>query len=176
MHRAKAMSGAQGCAVAGDTSRFITAPDEQQRCCVLDRTADGQQVRCPNPTRYWVGKNGVDDYTYCCKKHLAQVRGEDDAVRCVGEPYDGFDVASEKQVKELEGRFVSGVLVVWQAEVASTEKGFSVGDRDGDILLNPQTMPADAHSARTIRSLPCPPDPSRPRLSPVGVRTRQRRA
>jgi len=56
---------------------LITAPDEQQRCCVLD--ADGN--RCPKRSRYWVGTNGVDDYTHTCAEHLDSVRRPEDTVR-----------------------------------------------------------------------------------------------
>lgn len=55
---------------------LVTAPDEQQLCCVLDDTG----ARCLNPSRYWVGTQGIDDYTYVCADHLDAVRREEDTV------------------------------------------------------------------------------------------------
>lgn len=55
---------------------LVTAPDEQSRCCVLD--ADGH--RCHKRSRYWVGQNGIDDYTHCCAEHLESVRRDGDVV------------------------------------------------------------------------------------------------
>jgi hypothetical protein len=56
---------------------LINAPDEEHRCCVLDDHGN----RCPNKTVFWVGTNGVDDYTYCCTDHLDAVKRAGDTVR-----------------------------------------------------------------------------------------------
>lgn len=55
---------------------LITVPDERQRCCVLDD--DGN--RCPQKSRFWVGANGVDDYTHVCGDHVDAVKRDGDAV------------------------------------------------------------------------------------------------
>lgn len=55
---------------------LITAYDERQRCCVLD----DQGRRCPQRSRFWVGSNGVDDYTHVCGDHVLDVKQEGDAV------------------------------------------------------------------------------------------------
>jgi hypothetical protein len=49
---------------------IVTAPDEQERCCVL---VDGQ--RCERPTAYHVASmDGVlDDYAYVCTDDLQLV-------------------------------------------------------------------------------------------------------
>ena len=62
---------------AGDAWSLVTAPDEQERCCVIIRNE-----RCDHATAYRVsGKDGaLDDYTYVCKCHLELVRGLDDTV------------------------------------------------------------------------------------------------
>jgi hypothetical protein len=39
--------------------------EHDPKCCVV---VDG--VRCWNDSKFWVGRNGVDDYTYCCHEHL----------------------------------------------------------------------------------------------------------
>ena len=62
--------------------QLVTAPDEQRRCCVLD----GAGNRCPSETRYWIGANGVDDYTHVCADHLEDMRRPGDEVREVGKP------------------------------------------------------------------------------------------
>ncbi len=58
---------------------LLTAPDEQRRCCVLDEAGE----RCPRATRYWVGTNGLDDYTHVCAEHLEDVLRAEDTVRDV---------------------------------------------------------------------------------------------
>jgi hypothetical protein len=55
---------------------LITAPDEQGRCCLLD----GNGERCRQPSRFWVGSSGVDDYTHVCGDHVAAVARLDDIV------------------------------------------------------------------------------------------------
>ncbi len=56
---------------------LVTAPDEQSRCCVLD----DQGNRCPNRSKFWVGKNWIDDYTHACQDHLESVKTEGDVVQ-----------------------------------------------------------------------------------------------
>ena len=50
----------------------VTAPDEQQRCCVV---IDGN--RCSQASRFRVASSdgALDDYTYVCADHLALVAG-----------------------------------------------------------------------------------------------------
>lgn len=55
---------------------LVTAPDERSRCCVLDAAGN----RCSKRSRYWVGTQGIDDYTHCCAEHLASVRRDGDTV------------------------------------------------------------------------------------------------
>lgn len=54
------------------TWHLITAPDEQERCCVV---RDG--VRCEQVTAYRVASSdgALDDYTYVCADHLSLVIG-----------------------------------------------------------------------------------------------------
>jgi hypothetical protein len=59
---------------------LITAPDEQERCCVLEEEGKAE-TRCPQKARFWVGKQGFpDDYTYVCGGHVDDVRREGDTV------------------------------------------------------------------------------------------------
>jgi hypothetical protein len=58
---------------------LITSSDERERCCVLGENGS-QESRCPQPSRFWVGKNGVDDYTHVCGDHVEDVRQEGDTV------------------------------------------------------------------------------------------------
>lgn len=55
---------------------LVTAPDERTRCCVLDDK--GQ--RCPQKSRFWVGANGIDDYTHVCGDHVESVKRDGDVV------------------------------------------------------------------------------------------------
>jgi hypothetical protein len=56
--------------------QLITAPDEQERCCVLDKGGN----RCPQKSRFWVGSNGIDDYTHVCGDHVQDVKRPGDAI------------------------------------------------------------------------------------------------
>jgi hypothetical protein len=58
------------------TPNLVTAHDEGERCCVLDEAGS----RCPQPSRFWVGANGVDDYTHVCGDHVADVVRPGDAI------------------------------------------------------------------------------------------------
>ncbi len=64
---------------------LVTAHDEQQRCCVLDERGE----RCPRRTRFWVGANGIDDYTHVCAEHLDDVKREGDVIMGMTETVDG---------------------------------------------------------------------------------------
>jgi hypothetical protein len=57
--------------------RVVTASDEKERCCVLD---DKGENRCTQKARFWVGKNGLDDYTHVCGDHVEDVKAEGDRV------------------------------------------------------------------------------------------------
>jgi hypothetical protein len=52
------------------TWHLVTAPDEQQRCCVV---IDGH--RCEQATVFKVASDDgmLDDYTYVCEDHLSLV-------------------------------------------------------------------------------------------------------
>jgi hypothetical protein len=56
---------------------LVTAPDEQERCCLVVR-----DERCEHATRYRVSgrDRALEDYTYVCKCHLDLVRGVDHVV------------------------------------------------------------------------------------------------
>ena len=54
---------------------LVTAPDERERCCII---VEGE--RCKQASRFWVGKNGVDDYTHVCGDHVDEVKRDGDAV------------------------------------------------------------------------------------------------
>jgi hypothetical protein len=54
---------------------LITSRDERRRCCLI---FGGR--RCANPSEFWVGTNGIDDYTHVCGPHLGWVRREGDVV------------------------------------------------------------------------------------------------
>jgi hypothetical protein len=55
---------------------LVTGPDEQQRCCVVRNGS-----RCEQPSRFWVGTQPVDDYTYVCGDHVQDVKRAGDTVR-----------------------------------------------------------------------------------------------
>lgn len=55
---------------------LVTAPDEGDRCCVLD----DHGIRCPQKSRFWVGSNPLDDYTYVCGDHVEAVKRDGDEV------------------------------------------------------------------------------------------------
>jgi hypothetical protein len=55
---------------------LVTAPDERNRCCVLDD--DGN--RCPQRSRFWVGGQVWDDYTHVCGDHVEAVKRPGDSV------------------------------------------------------------------------------------------------
>ncbi len=44
--------------------------DHDPQCCTI--MPDG--TCCPNPSSFWVGHDGVDNYTYCCTDHLSETR------------------------------------------------------------------------------------------------------
>jgi hypothetical protein len=62
---------------------LITAHDERDRCCLLDDAGN----RCPQPARFWVGANGVDDYTHVCGDHVEDVKRDGDVVVRLEEAY-----------------------------------------------------------------------------------------
>ena len=57
-------------------NHLVAAPDERQRCCVLDDAGN----RCPQHSRFWVGANGLDDYTHVCGDHVEDVKRDGDSV------------------------------------------------------------------------------------------------
>ena len=61
--------------------QLVTAPNERDQCCVLDANSN----RCLKASKYWVGTNGTDDYTYCCAEHLDSVRKQGDTTRAKGD-------------------------------------------------------------------------------------------
>lgn len=62
------------------TWSLVTAPDEQQRCCVV---IDG--ARCEQPTAFKLAAadGAWDDYTYVCGDHVELVRRPDSVVERV---------------------------------------------------------------------------------------------
>jgi hypothetical protein len=62
-----------------NTPQLVTAHDEREQCCVLDDSG----ARCTNKSEWWVGANGVDDYTHVCTSHLADVKQPQDSVVCL---------------------------------------------------------------------------------------------
>lgn len=42
------------------------------------------------PSRFWVGQNGLDDYTYICTGHLSDVMRPEDKVLDVPCPGHGY--------------------------------------------------------------------------------------
>ena len=64
------------------TWSLVTAPDEQQRCCVV---IDGQ--RCAQASAYRVASSdgALDDYTYVCADHLPFVSGPGSVVTRLGD-------------------------------------------------------------------------------------------
>lgn len=56
--------------------KLITAPDEQQRCCVLNDNGE----RCLKRSKFWVGTQPIDDYTHVCAEHLQSVKRPEDTV------------------------------------------------------------------------------------------------
>lgn len=83
--------------------KLITAPDERVRCCIFDD--DGN--RCPNETAFWVGTNGIDDYTHVCADHLDSVKRDGDAVH---EIHNGVVSYTPFQV-QLHPDYKSGFIV-----------------------------------------------------------------
>lgn len=59
-----------------DVPDLVAAADEKQRCCV----SDNKRNRCPQKSRFWIGSNGVDDYTHVCGDHVADVQRDGDEV------------------------------------------------------------------------------------------------
>jgi hypothetical protein len=59
---------------------LVTAPDERERCCVVDGG-----MRCEQPTAWIVrGAGGeLDEVTHVCEDHLALVRRTGDVVERV---------------------------------------------------------------------------------------------
>jgi hypothetical protein len=64
--------GASAREVPAVTWSLITAPDERERCCVVE-----SGKRCPERTAYRVAaaSGELDDYTHCCERHLELVSG-----------------------------------------------------------------------------------------------------
>ena len=60
--------------------KLITAPNESEQCCLLNDKGE----RCPQRSRFWVGANGVDDYTYVCGDHVNDVKRDGDVVQKIG--------------------------------------------------------------------------------------------
>lgn len=60
---------------------LVTDSDEKERCCVLDDAG----IRCTNPAEFWVGANGIDDYTHVCTGHLESVKRPGDVVEKLSE-------------------------------------------------------------------------------------------
>jgi hypothetical protein len=66
-----------------NTPNLVTAEDEQERCCLLNDAG----ARCSQRARFWVGANGLDDYTHVCGDHVEDVKREGDVVVKVSEAY-----------------------------------------------------------------------------------------
>lgn len=66
---------------------LVTAPDEQQRCCVV---IDG--VRCEQPSRVRISARdgALDDYTYTCADHVELVLQGDLAYEVAPAATDGY--------------------------------------------------------------------------------------
>lgn len=56
--------------------QLVTDSNESDRCCLLD--ANGN--RCSQQARFWVGANGIDDYTHVCGDHVEDVKRDGDSV------------------------------------------------------------------------------------------------
>lgn len=56
--------------------KLITAPDERNRCCVLNEADE----RCIFPAKFWIGQNHIDDYTHTCEHHREEMIREGDSV------------------------------------------------------------------------------------------------
>lgn len=76
----RGLVGAASCEVPRVTWSLVTAPDEQQRCCVV---IDG--VRCGQQTAWRLASadGALDDYTYVCGDHVELVRRPGDVVTLV---------------------------------------------------------------------------------------------
>jgi len=69
------------------------------RCCLLD--AQGQQ--CPNRSEFWVGSNGMDDYTHVCGEHVVNVVKEGDSVHRLRVSADGTQRADDSPIGRIDG-------------------------------------------------------------------------
>ncbi len=46
------------------------AENHEPQCCHIGDS----DARCVNKSEFWVGRDGVDDCTYCCAGHLQETR------------------------------------------------------------------------------------------------------
>jgi len=60
-----------------ESPQLVTGQDEREQCCVMLNPL----VRCPKRSEFWVGKDGLDQYTHVCKEHVADVIMDGDVVR-----------------------------------------------------------------------------------------------
>lgn len=56
-----------------DQYRLVTAPDERARCCVL---TNGERCARPSAFRITGADGALDDYTYVCTQHRAELESE----------------------------------------------------------------------------------------------------
>lgn len=63
---------------------FVADSTDPERCCVI---LDASGKRCAGLARYWVGCNGVDDYTHVCDNHVEDVLCEGDIMLNLKDAY-----------------------------------------------------------------------------------------